>query len=49
MLYIQARVIMSATTSDDILGAGLDIEGWSYHKAEVAAKVAGYTVYGLSE
>ena len=26
---------------DDILGAGLDIEGWSYHKHEVAAKVAG--------
>ena len=39
---------MSATTSDDILGGGLDIEGWSYHKAEVAAKIAGYIVSSLS-
>ena len=27
--------------ADDFLGGGLDIEGWSYHRHEVAQKVQG--------
>ena len=34
---------MAAAVDQDILGAGLDIEGWSYVKKDVAAKIADMT------
>ena len=37
------RIITMAVADQDILGGGLDIEGWSYVKKDVATKIADMT------